>query len=54
MADRAKVLVRYGTGIKELFNYSFDLASLRDWTVVGLPIIHPVFDTVILEKPHHE
>ncbi|MFW2270604.1 nicotianamine synthase family protein [Burkholderia orbicola] len=53
MDDRAKVLVRYGTGIKELFNYSFDLASLRDWTVVGPPIIHPVFDTVILEKPHH-
>lgn len=54
MNDHAKVLVRYGTGIKELFNYSIDPASLRCWKVSGSPIIHSVFDTVILEKPHHE
>lgn len=54
MADRAKVLVRYGTGIKELFNYSLDPSSLRYWKVLGPAIIHSVFDTVILVKSKHE
>ncbi|HGL6716991.1 hypothetical protein NTJ56_21945 [Burkholderia contaminans] len=53
MNDRAKVLVRYGTGIKELFNYSIDPACLRRWKVAGPAIAHSMFDTIVLEKPCH-
>ncbi|WP_423394059.1 hypothetical protein [Burkholderia sp. LMG 21824] len=53
MGDHAKVLVRYGAGIKELFNYSIDSSSLERWKVSGPAITHSMFDTLILEKPHH-
>lgn len=47
--SECKVIVRYGNGLKSLFNYPFDTNLLKDWRTTPYCRDKCIYDTVILE-----
>lgn len=49
VSSECKVIVRYGNGLKSLFNYPFDTNLLIDWRTTSYCRDKCIYDTVILE-----
>ncbi|WP_175532074.1 nicotianamine synthase family protein [Paenibacillus sp. yr247] len=45
-----KIMLRYGNGVKSLFNYPFDCDLSGDWHQRKLIVWNPIYDIIILEK----
>jgi 2-polyprenyl-3-methyl-5-hydroxy-6-metoxy-1,4-benzoquinol methylase len=51
VSSHAKILVRYGNGVKSLFNYSWPEGNhLPEWTQSSGRCASQLYDTIILEK----
>lgn len=49
--SRAKIMMRYGNGLKSLFNYSWPLGTeLPEWTQNRVSTSSQLYDTIILER----
>jgi len=52
--QQGKLLVRYGNGLKSIFNCPYHhQASASPWRVKGKPLSTPLYDLMILEPNHH-
>nr|WP_246625284.1 nicotianamine synthase family protein [Fictibacillus nanhaiensis] len=47
---RTKVIVRYGNGLKSIFNYPMEMDLYKDWSIIKSDSTEGIYDTVILEK----
>jgi hypothetical protein len=50
MRRDAKVLLRYGNGIKSLFNYPVTGSWVQSWKTTSLAVHQPLYDTLMLER----
>ncbi|GAA3406338.1 nicotianamine synthase family protein [Paenibacillus hodogayensis] len=50
LAPAAKVVVRYGNGLKAVFNYPLEPELTRDWRRTEVNCGSGMYDTVVLEK----
>ncbi|WP_201318025.1 MULTISPECIES: nicotianamine synthase family protein [unclassified Paenibacillus] len=48
--DDVEIMVRFGNGVKSIFNYPFESGLTRDWLTVQIIESNPIYDTVILHK----
>ncbi len=48
--DDVEIMVRFGNGVKSIFNYPFEYGLTRDWLTVQIIESNPIYDTVILHK----
>ncbi|WP_269934461.1 nicotianamine synthase family protein [Serratia liquefaciens] len=55
LAKDGKLLMRYGNGLKSIFNYPYhhQIAGTH-WRAVGKPVTTPLYDLMILESHRHE
>ena len=44
-----KIIVRYGNGLRSLFNYPLDIRSLKEWRVTPVSRHNCIYETLILE-----
>lgn len=49
-----KVIVRYGNGLKSIFNYPFDAKDLKDWHCYRIEDDNQIYDTMILQRKDNE
>lgn len=50
-SSQAKILIRYGNGLKSLFNYTWQEGNdLTAWTQRSMDTPSQLYDTIILEK----
>jgi len=49
VSSDCKIVVRYGNGLRSLFNYPLDVGLLSDWEVKSLRRDRCIYDTIILE-----
>ncbi|MFC0189393.1 nicotianamine synthase family protein [Fictibacillus aquaticus] len=49
----AKIILRYGNGLKSIFNYPFERDNLNDWSVASSERGEGIYDTVLLKKKIH-
>lgn len=55
LPQRGKLLLRYGNGLKSIFNCPYHhLAARSPWRVSGKPVATPLYDLLILESHRHE
>lgn len=47
--NNVQIMLRYGNGVKSIFNYPFDYDLSEDWNQIQLIERNPIFDTIILE-----
>lgn len=47
--DNVPIMLRYGNGVKSIFNNPFDYDLSEDWNQIQLIERNPIFDTIILE-----
>ncbi|MFC7373218.1 nicotianamine synthase family protein [Fictibacillus iocasae] len=50
---QAKIILRYGNGLKSIFNYPVDPHRLTDWSVINTHHGEGIYDTIVLEKKIH-
>ncbi|KZE75893.1 hypothetical protein AV654_25905 [Paenibacillus elgii] len=48
--NRAKVIVRYGNGLKSIFNYPFDTGAAEGWKPIYRSRSNAIYDYAVLEK----
>ncbi|SFL66497.1 Nicotianamine synthase protein [Paenibacillus sp. 1_12] len=48
--SRVKIMLRYGNGLKSLFNYPLDEDLSGEWSQISLDSKEPIYDTMILER----
>ncbi|XKI11750.1 Nicotianamine synthase-like protein [Sporosarcina sp. ANT_H38] len=46
-----KIIVRYGNGLKSVFNYPLEISLLKEWQVKSIKRDNCIYDTIILQ-PH--
>lgn len=51
MKSNAKIIVRYGNGLKSIFNYPLEINLSSEWKQTKLSQHKNIYDTIILEKP---
>jgi hypothetical protein len=50
MDPKAKVILRYGNGIKSIFNYPLEKALLSEWDHTEIRRDNAIYDTVVLQN----
>ena len=43
-----KMIVRYGNGLKSIFNYPLEISLLKEWQVKSIKLDNCIYDTIIL------
>lgn len=46
---KVQIMMRYGNGVKSLFNYPFEYDLSEDWIQRHLIVRNPIYDTIIFE-----
>ncbi|SHH16497.1 nicotianamine synthase family protein [Tepidibacter thalassicus] len=50
----AKIILRYGNGLKSIFNYPFEKNLSKDWIQIKIDEDKNIYDTIILERSYYE
>jgi histidine 2-aminobutanoyltransferase len=50
LPERTKVVIRYGNGLKSIFNYPLEKDFSKDWELKRMNGIDSIYDTMILQK----
>ena len=49
-SNNGKVIIRYGNGLKSLFNYPLPANLTADWSIIACEQKGSIYDTVVLER----
>ncbi len=53
-ASNVKIILRYGNGIKGIFNYPLEKDLSKEWNQTEISKNGDIYDTIVLEKFHYE
>ncbi len=54
VSPEAKIILRYGNGLKEIFNYPLKEDLSKEWNQTQISNKENIYDTIILERLNYE